>query len=183
MRNACKSATVAVICAMVLCAQLQLLASDQSASLGTENKKAAAHRATHPRKQTLSKNERSSVISVALHSQKARHSGHDCSHLVHAVYEDAGFPYLYADSEDLFSGVQGFERIARPQPADLIVWHGHVGIVVHPGHHSFFSFLSRGPKVDDYTSRYWRGRGEPRFYRYVKNDPCPGCVLARGSGE
>ena len=105
-----------------------------------------------------------------MHSKRAHPLGRDCSHLVHAIYERAGFSYPYADSNDLYDGAQGFRRVPRPQPADLIVWHGHVGIVVRPSTHKFFSFLSGGPGLDDYHSRYWRGRGEPRFYRYVKSN-------------
>jgi len=118
---------------------------------------------------TLSKDDRSSVVAVALHSKRVRPAGRDCSHLVHAIYEHAGFPYTYADSEDLYAGVEGFRRVSKPEPADLVVWHGHVGIVILPSGHQFFSFLSTGPGIDDYRSRYWRGRGQPRFYRYVKH--------------
>src|SRR5215469_8627428 len=117
---------------------------------------------------TLSKNDRSSVIAAALHSKKARHTGGDCSHLVHSIYQSAGFPYAYADSEDLYDGIKGFLRVQRPQPADLVVWHGHVGIVTRPSGHEFFSLLSTGPGIDDYRSRYWKSRGQPRFYRYIK---------------
>jgi len=105
-----------------------------------------------------------------LHSKKARPAERDCSHLVHAIYKRAGFSYHYADSEDLYDGATGFRRVLRPEPADLVVWHGHVGIVIRPSGHQFFSFLSKGPGVDDYQSRYWRSRGQPRFYRYVKHD-------------
>jgi len=122
------------------------------------------------KKRTLSKNDRSSVIDVALHSTRAHRAGKDCSHLVHAIYEHAGFPYAYADSEDLYAGADGFQRISKPQAADLVVWHGHVGIVIRPSGHQFFSLLSTGPGVDDYKSRYWKTRGQPRFYRYVKTD-------------
>jgi cell wall-associated NlpC family hydrolase len=119
---------------------------------------------------TLNKKDRSSVIALALHSKKARHPGRDCSHLVHTIYARAGFPYPYADSDDLYDGATGFRRVSRPEPADLVVWHGHVGIVVRPSRHQFFSMLSKGPGIDDYQSRYWKTRGQPRFYRYVKTN-------------
>ena len=107
---------------------------------------------------TLSKNDRSSVIAVALHSKSVPHTQRDCSHLVHSIYESAGFPYPYADSEDLYDGARGFLRVERPQPADLVVWHGHVGIVIRPSGHEFFSMLRAGPGIDDYRSPYWKGR-------------------------
>jgi cell wall-associated NlpC family hydrolase len=121
------------------------------------------------------------VIAAALDSKVRAHAGHDCSHLVHAIYERAGFSYIYANSDDLYDGVEGFRRITYPQPGDLIVWPGHVGIVVRPSRHIFFSFMSGGPGVDNYGSPYWIGRGEARFYRYVKNDPCPGCTITSAS--
>jgi len=110
------------------------------------------------------------VIAVALHSKRTRAAGRDCSHLVHAIYERAGFPYPYADSDDLYDGVPGFRQVSRPQPADLVVWHGHVGIVIRPSGHKFLSLLSRGPAIDDYQNQYWKSRGQPRFYRYIKHD-------------
>jgi cell wall-associated NlpC family hydrolase len=125
----------------------------------------------------LSQDDRLSVIAAALDPKVRHHSGHDCSHLIHAIYEKAGFPYTYASSNDLYVGVEGFQRVNRPEPGDLVVWRGHMGIVVRPSRHVFFSFMSTGPGVDDYESRYWRSRGHARFYRYIKNDPCPGCPL------
>jgi cell wall-associated NlpC family hydrolase len=129
---------------------------------------------------TLSSKDRRAVIASALHSKAPRYAERDCSHLVHAVYQRAGLPYAYAPSDDLYDGVQGFQRVSRPQPADLVVWRGHVGIVIRPSRHAFFSVLHAGPGIDDYQNGYWRGRGQPRFYRYLKNTACAGCTLARG---
>ena len=91
----------------------------------------------------------------------------DCSHLVHTLYERAGHPYPYASSADLYRGAAHFLRVSAPQPGDLIVWPGHVGIVVNPAEHSFFSSVSAGAQTRDYTSPYWRSRGRARFYRYL----------------
>jgi len=123
----------------------------------------------------LNDDDRLSLIAAALDAHVRRDSEHDCSHLVHAIYEQAGFPYAYAPSSDLYSGVEGFRRVKQPEPGDLIVWRGHAGIVVQPSRHIFFSFMSSGPGTDDYQSPYWKSRGHPRFYRYVKNDSCTGC--------
>jgi hypothetical protein len=95
----------------------------------------------------------------------------DCSHLVHGIYERAGFPYEYASSSDLYEGTDEFRRVANPQPGDLAVWRGHVGIVVNPAQHSFFSALGSGHGVEAYDSAYWKQRGRPRFFRYVKAAP------------
>jgi len=118
---------------------------------------------------SLNSDERLAVLASALDSKIPRLAEHDCSHLVHAIYQRAGFPYTYASSDDLYDGVDGFQRVSEPQAGDLVVWHGHVGIVVRPSRHVFFSFLHAGPGIDDYRNRYWTDRGDPRFYRYIKN--------------
>lgn len=88
---------------------------------------------------------------------------------MHAIYLQAGFPYPYASSTDLYDGADDFQRVTRPQPGDLVVWPGHVGIVVNPGQRLFFSRLRRGPGVEAYDAQYWKERGEVRFYRYIKS--------------
>jgi len=170
MLSAPKAAMVAAFCATAL-----MMAQAQP-----ENPQPTrpSHKTT--RKRTLTADDRKAVLATAMDWKQIHHSGRDCSHLVHDIYEDAGFPYRYADSEDLYTGAQGFLRVSRPQAGDVIVWHGHAGIVVQPARHTFFSFLtSRGPGIANYRSQYWKGRGQPRFYRYLKTDNCDGCTLAR----
>lgn len=160
---------LAAICAMAFCSPVVSNAQEipEKSALELDIQ---AHKPRRSARHTLSKDDRSSVVSVALHSKKARHAGRDCSHLVHSIYQRAGFPYPYADSEDLYDGAKGFLRVTHPEAADLVVWHGHVGIVIRPSQHQFFSVLSTGPGVDDYRSHYWKSRGQPRFYRYVKSN-------------
>jgi hypothetical protein len=128
-----------------------------------------------PRKTTgsrpLTRHEGLLIARAALHTRRYAGSPSDCSHLVHALYERTGFPYSYAPSSDLYAGIDEFRRVAKPQPGDLAVWPGHAGIVVNPAHHSFLSMLSSGPGVDSYDSPYWKQRGRPRFFRYVKRVP------------
>jgi hypothetical protein len=126
-------------------------------------------RETRPR--PVTRHEGLAIIRVALNFRHPADSPSDCSHLVHALYQRAGFPYEYAPSSDLFAGIDEFRRVASPQPGDLAVWRGHAGIVVNPSQHSFFSMLSSGPGVDSYDSPYWKQRGRPRFYRYLKTAP------------
>jgi NlpC/P60 family protein len=90
----------------------------------------------------------------------------DCSHLVHDIYQRAGLPYDYATSRDLYDGIDSFRRVHDPLPGDIIVWRGHVGIIVDPEEHSFLSALRSGVKVSEYDTRYWKRKGHPRFYRY-----------------
>ena len=94
----------------------------------------------------------------------------DCSHFVHAIYAQAGLDYKYAPTGDIFDGIDSFQRVTKPQPGDLVVWQGHVGIVVEPMEHSFYSSVLSGFAIEDYRSSYWLGRGEPRFYRYVVDE-------------
>jgi hypothetical protein len=95
----------------------------------------------------------------------------DCSHLMHQVFTAAGLDYPYANSFDIYRGVPQFRRVKNPQAGDLIVWRGHVGLVVDPEERSFYSSLGSGIKTDQYDNRYWRKRGQPRFYRYLTAGP------------
>ena len=108
------------------------------------------------------------VDAVSDHRQslRGRRAKPDCSHLVNDIYDLAGFPYPYAKSADLYRGQASFVRVNAPQPGDLIVWRGHVGLVLDSRQHLFYSSLRSGPDTEDYTSAYWRRRGTARFYRY-----------------
>jgi NlpC/P60 family protein len=98
----------------------------------------------------------------------------DCSHLVHTLYEQAGYPYPYASSLDLYRGTGQFVRVRYAHPGDLIVWRGHVGIVLDPQEHSFFSSVTSGARNQNYRSAYWRARGYPHFFRYSTKSPLKG---------
>jgi hypothetical protein len=102
----------------------------------------------------------------SLRASRGKRAKPDCSHLVNDIYGLAGFPYAYAKSGDLYRGHASFVRVNAPQPGDLIVWRGHVGLVLDPHQHLFYSSLRSGLETEDYTSAYWRRRGAPRFYRY-----------------
>ncbi len=119
----------------------------------------------------LTMDEGLAILSAALDSRHHAGFTSDCSHFVHGLYERAGFPYEYASSSDLYAGIDEFRRVTSPQPGDLAVWRGHAGIVINPAQHSFFSRLRSGPGVDSYNSPYWKRRGRPRFFRYVKAVP------------
>jgi hypothetical protein len=119
----------------------------------------------------LTPDEGLAILSAALDSRHHAGLTPDCSHFVHGLYQRAGFPYGYANSLDLYAGIDEFRRVTRPQPGDLAVWRGHAGIVISPAQHSFFSFLRSGPGVESYDSPYWKRRGRPRFFRYVRAVP------------
>ena len=69
----------------------------------------------------LSAEEGITVLNAARGHQRQTASKPDCSHLVHEVYTLVGLEYRFARSNDLYQGAQSFERVARPQPGDLIV--------------------------------------------------------------
>jgi hypothetical protein len=107
------------------------------------------------------------IVNAAWERERQTASKPDCSHLVHEVYSLAGYPYPYADSFDLYIGTKGFVRVVKPQPGDLIVWRGHVGIVVDPGERSFYSSVTSGLHTEFYDAPEWKARGQARFYRYA----------------
>jgi len=103
------------------------------------------------------------VITLGMHIQE---TALDCSHFVNSIFQQAGLYYTYEPSRVLYRGTAAFRRVYRPHPGDLIVWPGHVGIVVDPEHTTFVSALRRGVRISSYTSTYWRRRGHARFLRY-----------------
>jgi cell wall-associated NlpC family hydrolase len=117
---------------------------------------------------TLTRDDGNEVVAIALDKRVRMGRKRDCSHLVHAIYEQAGFSYPYASLRDLYRGTEDFHRVKKPQPGDLVVWRGHVGIVVNPRRREFYSFLRHGPGIDEYDAQYWKRRGPVRFYRYIK---------------
>jgi len=169
-----------VFCGTILCcswAQVETrMHSDSTAAGQSVN---ANQGRNSDRALLLTEDDRLSLLAAALDRRVRMHSEPNCSHLVHAIYQQAGFSYAYAPSSDLYAGVGQFQRIKQPQPGDLIAWRGHVGIVIKRSEHIFFSYLRSGPGTDDYESPYWKSRGRPRFYRYVKNSSCNGCDPVR----
>jgi cell wall-associated NlpC family hydrolase len=128
---------------------------------------------------TLTSDDGLAVIAAALDSSVHLRAKRDCSHLVHTIYARAGFPYSYVDSSDLYVGTPDFERVAHPQPGDLVVWPGHVGIVINPSEKVFFSAMHSGPGIDAFDAPYWKRREPARFYRYVKRGPVQNARNAR----
>jgi hypothetical protein len=106
------------------------------------------------------------VVTAALEQGQVSGEAQDCSHVVHQIYLDAGFEYPYASSFEIYSGSENFARVKTPHAGDLIAWPGHVGIVINPVEHSFYSLVSTGLGTQDYDGPYWNSRGRPRFYRY-----------------
>ena len=113
----------------------------------------------------LSEKEGRAIVKAAWKLQRIA-GAQDCSHLIHQIYQSAGFGYPYQSSFDLYAGAEKFARVKSPHAGDLVVWPGHVGIVVNASQHSFYSLVRSGLEEQDYEGAYWRSRGSPRFYRY-----------------
>jgi hypothetical protein len=111
------------------------------------------------------------LVSTAREQREQVKGKPDCSHLVHRIYELSGFPYPYASSFDLYDGIDNFRQVSTPRAGDLVVWRGHVGIVVNAGQHTFYSSVSSGFRTEYYDGPYWREQGRQRFYRYVLPGP------------
>lgn len=107
-----------------------------------------------------------SIVTAAWEQSSSPLGTQDCSHLVHQIYLNAGFDYAYVSSREMYAGNKTFARVRSPHAGDLIVWPGHMGIVVDPFEHSFYSLVSTGWEKQDYQAPYWKARGRPRFYRY-----------------
>lgn len=114
----------------------------------------------------LSAEQGAMLVDYALEAGARLHAKPDCSHLVHVIYSRAGLNYGYQPSRALYAGVEDFQRVTRPQQGDLIVWRGHVGIVVSPREKTFFSSVRSGIITESWMANQWRRRGRPRFLRY-----------------
>jgi hypothetical protein len=118
----------------------------------------------------VSAKEGEAIVQAARELRHSLHPKPDCSHFTYAAYAHAGFDYEYAQSRAIFAGIASFQRVQKPQPGDLVVWQGHVGIVVDAVGHTFYSSVLAGFAIEDYRSNYWTNRGRRRFYRYVVKD-------------
>src|SRR5215471_18444996 len=129
----------------------------------------------------VSVNQGETIVQAAWELRRGLNPKPDCSHFIQAVYAKAGFVYDYATTREIFTGIDGFRRVQHPQPGDLVVWQGHMGIIIDPGEHSFYSSVLSGFAIENYQSHYWQARvGYPRFYRFVvrQPQPPPGTLLA-----
>jgi len=162
---------VLIMCGFVpyrVSAQQKAQKSEPSGAIDRRSGKQISEARDRTIPRTLTRDDGLAVIAAALDLHVDVRSNRDCSHLVHAIYDHAGFPYPYASSSDLYGGSDDFRRVTSPQVGDLVVWPGHLGIVVSPAQHTFFSALRSGLGIDSYDAQYWRQRGQVRFYRYIK---------------
>src|SRR5450631_3735667 len=100
-----------MVVALILCglasyplSSQQLRKSENSRSNGTVEDNTRRSRASVGSR-TLTPDDGLAVIAAALDSRIQSGPTRDCSHLVHAIYGRAGFPYKYAPSSDLYAGI------------------------------------------------------------------------------
>jgi len=100
-------------------------------------------------------------------------NGIDCSHYVHEVYRDSGHPYEYKQTSH-FSSSKSFIKVDNPRPGDVVLWKGHMGIVVDPEEGAFIGAQSStGVAESNYLKGYWKdARVRIGFYRYNKSIEC-----------
>lgn len=127
----------------------------------------------------LSPEQGEALAAFAVQSEKRIRLKPDCSHLVHQLYTRAGLIYPYEDSRVLYRGVSNFERVKTPQPGDLAVWMGHVGIVLSPEEKTFLSSVRSGILTESWMAPHWVRHGRPRFYRYRIGPKADMNLLAR----
>jgi len=66
---------------------------------------------------SLNSDERLAVLASALDSKVPRRKERDCSHLVHAIYERAGFPYTYASPTICMTAWMDSSAVRNLRPA------------------------------------------------------------------
>jgi len=123
------------------------------------------------------------LAAFALQAEKRMQSKPDCSHLVHQLYARAGLIYPYEDSRVLYRGVSDFQRVKTPQAGDLVVWMGHVGIVLSPDERTFLSSVRSGIRTESWKAPHWVRHGGPRFYRYRIGPDTDMALLAKIMGD
>jgi hypothetical protein len=123
------------------------------------------------------------LAAFASHSERRIRSKPDCSHLVHLLYARAGLIYPYEDSRVLYHGINDFQRVKTPQAGDLVVWLGHVGIVLSTQEKTFISSVRSGILTESWTDPQWVRRGRPRFYRYRIGPETDMNLLAKIMGD
>src|SRR5580698_3359063 len=152
---------------LLLCAVIPCQGSAQPDADSSKTQRRSVREPDVMAQRLVSSDQGLSILGAALESRHTDANA-DCSNLVHEIYERAGFRYSYANSSELYLGIKEFRRVMHPQAGDLVVWRGHVGIVISPLQHSFFSAMRSGRGVEFYDSPYWQQRGQSRFFRYIK---------------
>ena len=98
---------------------IALCLATASAALGQNVRPASADT---PGPRPIARTEGRKILATIPTVDAESESETDCSHLVHDVYEQAGFPYDNVSSRELYIGNTNFTRVRAPQAGDLVVW-------------------------------------------------------------
>ncbi len=105
--------------------------------------------------------------------------GIDCSHFVYQVINGARKNVATATnapepqivdyrSTSTIEASGLFISVSIPQAGDLVMWDGHVGIIIDPGAGSFIGAqTSTGVAEANYKSGYWKDRGVTGYLRFI----------------
>lgn len=105
--------------------------------------------------------------------------GVDCSHFVYQVLNGARQKVAEARkdpapqlvdyrSTSTIEASNLFFPVDIPLPGDLVMWDGHVGIVVDPAAGTFVGAqTSTGVAQANYLNGYWKNKGVKKFLRFV----------------
>src|SRR5438477_5973410 len=83
-------------------------------ALRSRSRQISARQRRQSNLRSLTQDDGLSIISAALYLRVSRSARQDCSHLVHTIYQRAGFSYPYARSSDLYNGPENFQRVDEP---------------------------------------------------------------------
>jgi cell wall-associated NlpC family hydrolase len=94
--------------------------------------------------------------------------GIDCSHFFHRIYAkvvDSSLPYMTTGTLKTSSY---FVDTQTPRTGDMVLWDGHVGIVVDPQTGAFIGAQSSGVGIaNNKTNSYWKKRAGRKFRRHT----------------
>ncbi len=90
----------------------------------------------------------------------------DCSHFVHQIFGQAGYPYRYRSTKD-FAEAEEFVAISPrdAQPGDVVLYKNHMGILSK--NFSVISATRQRPAIRELAASAFRlGKQSYRVYRY-----------------
>jgi cell wall-associated NlpC family hydrolase len=110
--------------------------------------------------------ERKTVIEKARSKKGTPHSVMDCSHLVNYAYKAVRPELHYLTTDGLKASKLYNHDIKIPEPGDLVLWAGHVGIVINPDTKTFIgSQSSTGVAESSYAAKSYWGKQSHSFLR------------------
>lgn len=93
----------------------------------------------------------------------------DCSHYVNDVLEESGYKAPYVTTSQLASGHPDYEEVTSPQPGDIILQGGHMGIYSRTdadGNPWGYQMGNSGCKEGKWGPSGWFNTGQPtRYFR------------------